>query len=234
MTPLFGMAKGDVFSSDKLSKGMENMRKLYGDFGYIDFVAEPSFDPLPNSDQIDLSLSVDEGSQFFVRRIDFAGNTTTRDKVIRREMVLDEGQIFNNRLWELSILRLNQLGYFEPLKAEEDADIKRDTKTNTVDITLKVKERGKNSIQLNGGVSGIAGSFLGFSYATNNFLGLGETLSLSSQLGTRIRQVQFGFTEPYLFDKPIQAGFTLYTSRFNYDQAREASVLSGSNLIPVV
>jgi len=233
MTPLFGMAKGDVFSTAKLRKGIENMRKLYGDFGYIDFVVEPSFEPIPNSDMIDLSLAVDEGKQFFVRRIDFSGNTTTRDKVIRRELLIDEGQIFNNRLWELSILRLNQLGYFEPLKAEEAADVKRDTKTDTVDITLKVKERGKNSIQLNGGVSGIAGSFIGASYSTNNFLGLGETLSLSSQLGTRIRQVQFGFTEPYLFDKPIQSGFTLYTTRFDYNQAREASVLSGTNLIPL-
>ena len=233
MTPLFQMQKGDTFSTAKLRKGLEQLRKLYGDFGFIDFVAEPDPEPLPNSDQIDLSLSVDEGKQFFVRRIDFAGNTTTRDKVIRREILLDEGQIFNNRLWELSILRLNQLGYFDPLKAEDAADIKRDTKTSTVDITLKVKERGKNSIQLNGGVSGIAGSFIGFSYATNNFLGLGETLSLSSQLGTRIRQVQFGFTEPYLFDTRIQAGFTLYTQRFNYDQGREASILSGQNLIPL-
>jgi outer membrane protein insertion porin family len=233
MTPLFQMSKGDIFSTAKLRKGLENMRKLYGDFGFIDFVAEPSFDPLQNSDLIDMSLAVDEGKQFFVRRIDFSGNTTTRDKVIRRELLIDEGQIFNNRMWEMSILRLNQLGYFDPLKAEEAADIKRDTKTNTVDITLKVKERGKNSIQLNGGVSGIAGSFIGFSYATNNFLGLGETLSISSQLGTRIRQVQLGFTEPYLFDKPIQTGFTLYTQRFNYDQGREASILSGQNLIPL-
>jgi outer membrane protein insertion porin family len=233
MTPLFQMAKGDVFSTGKLKKGIENMRKLYGDFGFINFVVEPSFEPLPNSDQIDLSLSIDEGKQFFVRRIDFSGNTTTRDKVIRREMLIDEGQIFNNRMWELSILRLNQLGYFQPLKAEEAADIKTDTKTNTVDITLKVKEQGKNSIQLNGGVSGISGSFIGFSYSTNNFLGLGETLSLTSQLGTRIRQVQFGFTEPYLLDKPIQTGFTLYTNRFNYDQGREASILSGQNLIPL-
>jgi outer membrane protein insertion porin family len=233
MTPLFQMSKGDVFSTGKLKKGIENMRKLYGDFGFINFVVEPSFDPLPNSDQIDLSLSIDEGKQFFVRRIDFSGNTTTRDKVIRREMLIDEGQIFNNRMWELSILRLNQLGYFQPLKAEEAADIKTDTKTNTVDITLKVKEQGKNSIQLNGGVSGISGSFIGFSYSTNNFLGLGETLSLTSQLGTRIRQVQFGFTEPYLLDKPIQTGFTLYTNRFNYNQGREASILSGQNLIPL-
>ena|SRR5579884_1432613 len=233
MRPLFGMTQGDVFSTARLRKGIENMRKLYGEFGFIDFVAEPSFDPDPTNGKIDLSLSVDEGKQFFVRRIDFSGNTTTRDKVIRRELLIDEGDMFNTRLWDLSILRLNQLGYFEPLKEGEAADIKRDTKTDTVDVTLKVKERGKNSIQLNGGVSAIAGSFIGLSYATNNFLGLGETLSLSSQLGTMLRSVQFGFTEPYLLDKPIQTGFTLYTQRFNYDQARQASILTGQNLIPL-
>ncbi|HEX5229596.1 MAG TPA: outer membrane protein assembly factor BamA [Bryobacteraceae bacterium] len=230
MTPLFGMQKGDVFSTAKLRKGLENMRKLYGDFGYIDFVAEPSFDPQPDG-KMDMSLSVDEGKQFFVRRIDFTGNTTTRDKVIRRQLLIDEGQIFNNRLWELSILKLNQLGYFEPLKAEDAADVKRDTRTNTVDITLKVKERGKNSIQLNGGVSAIAGSFIGASYSTNNFLGLGETLGLSSQVGTRLDSVQFSFTEPYFLDRALQTGFTLYVQRYDYNQAQEASILAGTNLI---
>lgn len=232
MRPIFGMQKGDVFSTSKLRKGFEELRKLYGQFGYIDFVAEPDFEPLPNTDKINLTLNFDEGKQFFVRRIDFSGNTTTRDRVIRRQLLVDEGDIFNTRLWELSLLRLNQLGYFEVLKEDQAADIKRDTKTDTVDITLKVKERGKNTIQLSGGVSGISGSFVGASYSTNNFLGLGETLSLSSQIGTLTQSAQFGFTEPYLFDRPLQAGFTVYVSRFNYDQAREASILAGTNLIP--
>ncbi len=230
---VFAMNEGEIFSTAKLRKGMENLRKLYGEFGYIDFVPEPSFDPLPGQDRIDLTLNVDEGKQFFVRRIDFSGNTTTRDKVIRRELLIDEGDMFNTRLWELSVLRLNQLGYFEVLKENEAADIKRDTRTNTVDITLKVKERGKNSVQLNGGVSGIAGSFVGFSYSTNNFLGLGETLSISTQMGDRVRDVTFGFTEPYFLDRPIQVGFTVYMQRFNFDQGREVSLLSGRNLIPL-
>ncbi len=232
MRPLFGMAQGDVFSTEKLQKGFKNLQKLYGEFGYVDAVPEPDFNPMPDG-KIDLTINVDEGKQFFVRRIDFQGNTTTRDKVIRRELLIDEGDLYNTRLWELSILRLNQLGYFEALKENEAATINRDNKNNTVDITLKVKERGKNSISLNGGVSGIAGSFIGFGYATNNFLGLGETLSLSAELGDRMRNVTFGFTEPYLFDKPIQAGFTIYTQRFNYDQAREVSLFSGRNLIPL-
>jgi len=228
----FQMSEGDVFSTAKLRKGLENMGKIYGQFGYIDFVGEPSLDPLPGADKIDVTITADEGKQFFVRRIDFSGNTTTRDKVIRRELLIDEGDMFNAHLWEVSILRLNQLGYFETLKKEEAADIKRDTRTNTVDITLKVKERGKNSIGLTGGVSGIAGSFVGFNYSTNNFLGLGETLSLNSELGDRIRNVTFGFTEPFFLDRPIQLGFTIFTQRFNYDQGREVSLFSGRNLIP--
>ncbi len=233
MRQLFQMGEGDIFSTGKLRKGLENLRKLYGQFGYIDMVPEPSFDVIPNSDNIDLTLNVDEGKQFFVRRIDFSGNTTTRDKVIRREILLDEGQMFNTQLWDLSILRLNQLGYFEALKENEAADLKRDVKSSTIDITLKVKERGKNSVHLNGGVSGIAGSFIGFGYATNNFLGLGETLSLDVQLGDRIRNATLGFTEPFFLDKPITLGFTVYTTRFNFDQGREVSLLSGRNLIPL-
>src|SRR6185437_3065880 len=209
------------------------MRKLYGKFGYIDFVPEPDFDVIPNSDKIDLTLNCEEGKQFFIRRIDFSGNTTTRDKVIRREILLDEGDLFNSQLWDYSILRLNQLGYFEMLKKEDAADIKRNPQSNTVDITLKVKERGKNSIGLNGGVSGIAGSFVGFNYSTNNFLGLGETLSLTSQVGTRMDDVRFGFTEPYMFDRPLQLGFQVYYSRFDFNQGREASILAGQNLIPL-
>jgi outer membrane protein insertion porin family len=233
MRPLFGMGPGDVFQTDKLRKGIENLRNLYGKFGYIDFVPEPGFDFIPNTDQVDLTITADEGKQFFVRRIDFAGNTTTRDKVIRREILLDEGDMFNSSLWDLSILRLNQLGYFEVLKKEDAADIHKNIGSNTVDITLKVKERGKNSIGLNGGVSGIAGSFVGFNYSTNNFLGLGETLSLGSQLGTRQRNVTLGFTEPYLLDHPIQTGFTVYLNRFDFNQGREASILAGQNLIPL-
>lgn len=229
---LFKMQKGDVFSTAKLRDGLKNMRDLYGQFGYMDFVPEPSFD-FPGGDQIDLTLTADEGKQFFVRRIEFSGNTTTRDKVIRREILLDEGDMFNSKLWELSLLRLNQLGYFEPLKKEDAADIRPNRQLNTVDITLKVKERGKNSIGLNGGVSGIAGSFLGFNYSTNNFLGLGETLSLDSQLGTRLRSASFGFTEPYLFDRPIQTGFRVFIQRFNFNQGQEASILAGANLIPL-
>jgi outer membrane protein insertion porin family len=230
---IFRMKQGDIFSTEKLQKGFEELRKLYGRFGYINFLVEPEPEPIPGTDKINLTLRFDEGNQFFVRRIDFSGNTTTRDKVIRRELLIDEGDPYNTVLWRLSILRLNQLGYFETLKEESSVDMKTDNNNHTVDLTLKVRERGKNTIQFSGGISEISGSFVGFSYSTNNFLGLGETLSVNSQLGTRTTDVSFGFTEPYFLDRPMQLGFTVFISRFNFDQAREASVLAGADLIPL-
>lgn len=227
---LFQMKPGDVFSTEKLRNGLKNLTKVYSQFGYIDYVAEPQIDIVPNSNKINLTLNADEGKQFFVRRIDFTGNTTTRDKVIRREILIDEGDVYNSTLWDASILHLNQLGYFEALKENESYELKRNAGTNTVDINLKVKERGKNSIGLNGGVSGISGTFIGLNYSTNNFLGLGETLTMQSQVGTLQDLISLGFTEPYLFDRPLQAGVSVYLSRFNYDQGRQISLLSGVNL----
>ena len=94
--------------------------------------------------------------------------------MIRRELLLEEGQIYNSQRWELSILRLNQLNYFEPLKAEQDSESRQNAEDGTVDLLLKLKEKGKNSIGLNGGISGLSGTFIGLNYETNNFLGPGR------------------------------------------------------------
>ena len=226
LSRVFPLKQGDIFNADKIRKSLDNFKKLYGEYGYIDFVAEPEFDVHDDTKTVNLSMVFDQQKQFFVRRIEFSGNTTTRDKVIRRELLLDEGQVFNNRLWELSLLRLNQLGYFDTIKPE-NAELKRNIKNGTVDINLKVKEKGKQSISFSGGVSGLAGSFIGLSYQTNNFLGLGETLTVSAQVGNIQTSIQFGFTEPYLFDRPIATGFTVFATKFDYNTARQEGILAG-------
>jgi outer membrane protein insertion porin family len=223
---LFPLKKGDIFSVAKVRKAIQDYTKLYGNYGFIDFTAVPDTDVHDDTKTIDITFSLDQQKQFFVRRIDFSGNTGTRDKVIRRELLLSEGDMFRNNLWELSLLRLNQLDYFEAVKPE-NAEIKRNVKQGTVDILLKLKEKGKQSISLTGGVSGFAGSYIGLTYQTNNFLGLGETLTLSANIGTLQRNISFGFTEPYLFDRPISTGFTVFTSRYNFDQARQSSLALG-------
>ena len=147
-------------------------------------------------------------------------------------MALEEGQVYNERLWKFSLLRLNQLGYFEQLKPDDPnvTETQLDEKNGTVDLTLKVKEKGKNSIGLNGGVSGLAGAFIGINYSTNNFLGLGETLPVQASIGNRAAHSVVRLHRAYLFDRPMQGGFTVFTQKYNYNQARQEAILTGQQV----
>jgi outer membrane protein insertion porin family len=227
---IFPLKENDVFSAAKIRKAIEDYGKAYGQYGFIDFTTEPAFDIDDATKIINVTMRFTEEKQYYVRRIDFSGNTTTRDKVIRRELLLDEGQLFNKRAWEISILRLNQLNYFERIEEDKAVQIKRNTKEGTVELNLKLKEKGKQSIGLQGGVSGLAGTFIGLTYQTNNFLGLGETLTFSAQFGDLQRSFMFGFTEPYLFDRPISTGFTVFSSRYNFDQAKQEALAFGQSV----
>jgi outer membrane protein insertion porin family len=220
---------GDVFNLGKVRKSLENYTKLYGQFGYINFTASPDIEADRKKHVIELALDFEEEKQFIVHRIEFSGNTKTRDKVIRRELLLDEGNLFSSNLWDYSILKINQLGFFENVK-KEDYEIHQNQKDSTVDIDLKVKEKGHQSIGFSGGISGLAGNFVGLNYSTNNLLGLGETLSLQAEWGTFQKLYSFGFTEPYLFDRPFTAGFTVFKSDYHYDQLRQLA--ASQNLSP--
>ncbi|MGH9355698.1 MAG: BamA/OMP85 family outer membrane protein, partial [Terriglobia bacterium] len=177
---------------------------------------------------INLALDFDEQQQYFVHRINFAGNTKTRDEVIRRELLLDEGSVFNTALWKLSVYRINQLGYFDPIK-DNGYQVVQNNKDHAVDIDVPLKEKGRNSIGFSGGISGISGDFVGANYATKNFLGLGDTLSIGGEVGTFVTNATLGFTEPYLFNRPITAGFTVFINNYHFDELQQFGVLNGVN-----
>ncbi len=225
----FAQKDGEYFNATVFGKGLDNLRKAYGSLGYINMVANPTpaFDEAKGT--ITLNIEIDPGKRFFVSRIEFSGNTITRDRVIRRELLLEEGQQYNNAAWENSILRLNQLNYFDTLKADQDSEIRTNNDEGTVDLLLKLKEKGKNSIGLNGGLSGLSGSFVGLNYETNNFLGLGETLSLVANIGNLSRNVTFGFTEPYLRNKPVSVGFQVFASKYDFNPAKSYGAAAAGN-----
>ncbi len=223
----FAQKDGEWFNASMFGKGIEQLRKAYGEYGFINFVGtpEPHIDEATKS--ITLNIDIDEGKPFYVSRIEFTGNSITRDKVIRRELLLEEGQVYNSRLWELSLLRLNQLNYFEPLKVEQDSESRQNQDNQTVDLLLKLKEKGKNSIGLNGGISGLSGTFIGLNYETNNFLGLGETLSVQANVGDLSRNLSFGFTQPYFRNRPMSLGIQVYTSKYDFNPAKSYSIANG-------
>lgn len=224
----FAIRDGDWFNATLIGKGLDNLKKAYGQLGYINFgaIPKPVYDDQKKT--VSLQIDIDEGKQFYVSRIEFEGNTITRDRVIRRELLLDEGQVYNSQLWEYSLLRLNQLEYFDPLKVDQDSEAHQNAEAGTVDLLLKVKEKGKNSIGLNGGVSGLSGAFLGVNYQTNNFLGLGETLSLQGNIGNVSRQFLFGFSQPYVRNRPLNVGFQIYNNKSDFNAAKSYQTTSGA------
>ncbi|MCA1614109.1 MAG: BamA/TamA family outer membrane protein [Acidobacteria bacterium] len=192
------------------------MKKVYGNSGFIQYSAdpEPTFTDSPTNPKegvADYVINIEEGKQFTLRRLEFAGNTFTRDNVLRREFVLNEGDIYNQGYVEYSVLRLNQLGFFDPIDKDKDVDFRQDEESAEVDVTAKVTERGRQQISFNGGISGIGGSFFGLDYSTNNLLGRGESLSLQLAAGNRQSSFVFSFTEPYIRNRPITAGFSVFT-----------------------
>ncbi|HVU48491.1 MAG TPA: outer membrane protein assembly factor BamA, partial [Terracidiphilus sp.] len=226
----FPIKDGDWFNATDIQKGLENLKKAYGGLGYINFgaIPRPIYDDQKKT--VSLAVDIDQGKQFYVSRIEFTGNTITRDRVIRRELLLDEGSVYNSQLWEYSLLRLNQLEYFDPLKVDQDTEAHQNPDNGTVELLLKVKEKGKNSIGMNGGVSGLSGAFIGLNYQTNNFLGLGETLSLQANLGSISRQFLFGFTQPYIKNRPINVGFQIFNQKQDYNAAKNYQATTGASL----
>lgn len=216
-----GLKAGEYANAETIRKGVyekDGIKGVYGDRGYINASAElePTFiETNEEEGEVEFTLNVDEGKQYTLRRLEFIGNNTTRDGVLRREVVINEGDAYSKRYWDLSILRLNQLGLFEEIK-EKDAITRTNDRDQTVDVDLQVKERGRQSINLNGGVSGFGGSFVGLSYSTNNLLGYGKTVSFSFSGGNRQTFLSAGYTDPYLFDKPISFGVELFAQRQKY------------------
>ncbi len=165
---------------------------------------------------VNVTMRMEEGKQYFVNRITFVGNTTTRDNVIRREMRLFEGGVFNTEALKYSVRRLNQLGYFKNVEGDAIDVQKTPNVDNKVDVKLKLEEQNRNQITFGAGVSQYEGFFGQLAFQTSNFMGRGETFSVSLQQGNRAKNYQVGFTEPFLFDRPITAGIDVFTTSVQY------------------
>ncbi|HEX8286694.1 MAG TPA: outer membrane protein assembly factor BamA [Pyrinomonadaceae bacterium] len=217
-----GLRKGEIANGKRLQDAVyEDLKKVYGSQGFVLYNAEfePEFkdNPAnPNEGVVDIKITIEEGKQFRLRRLEFTGNTFTRDRVLRREFLINEGDIYNQIGLESSVIRLNQTQYFDPIDKDQDVEIRTDEEQGDVDLVVKVKEKGRQQISFNGGISGIGGSFFGLEYSTNNLLGRGEVLSLQFGAGNRQRSFQFTFQEPYFRDRPINVGFSLFASSYKF------------------
>jgi len=213
LLPKIPLQEGKVFNRSLLKTGVEDIQKMYGDEGYIYVSIGPVFDVRKDKDVVDLRIEVQENGQFFVNRMEFTGNDYTRDKVIRREMLLQEGQLLRVSKFRESIDRIYRLGFFEDLKPNITpvAD-----KANQADISVEVKENKRNEIRLGGGYSELDGFFGDVVFSTKNLFGSGKILTLSLQSGTRTKNYAIQVVEPYFMDRRIALGLSLFSSRYDY------------------
>jgi outer membrane protein insertion porin family len=233
LLPLFELEEGDWYEEKKVRDGLVRAQEIYGGGGYMDFTGFPelafSDEPDPSvpdalaapeegPPSVDVTMRLTEGEQFLVDRITFVGNTTTRDNVIRRELRLVEGAVFNTEALKYSIRRLNQLGYFEQIDENDQQaiQVERNEGESTVDLTLALREQNRNQLTFGAGVSQYEGVFGQLAFQTANFLGRGESLTMSLQAGDRAQNYQLAFTEPFLFDRNITAGFDVYKRALQY------------------
>ncbi len=239
MLPTFKLKEGDWYSDKPIRAGLVKAREMYGSLGYFEFTGFPDLAPVeaaegpiagPADPTVNVTMRMTEGEQYFVNRLTFAGNTTTRDNVIRREVRLLEGAPFNTEALKYSVKRLNQLGYFKPLEEGQGIDVQKTPgEKNQVDVTLKLEEQNRNQLTFGAGVSQFEGFFGQLSFQTSNFLGRGESLTLSLQAGSRSENYQLAFTEPFLFDRNITGGVDVYKRTLRYiDQFTQES--TGGNI----
>jgi outer membrane protein insertion porin family len=208
------LPKGKVYNIKKRNKIIEDIQKMYGSLGYIyaQIVPVENLDPVKKI--ADLTMRINEGEVAYVGKLEFKGNSFTKDHVIRREWFLREGNRLNMSALETSLTRMKQLGL---VTVEKMPDIKPNPKDPTkVDIIADVKELNRQMINFNVGYSGYDGWFVALGYSTQNFMGMGETLALNLQSGTRAKQYRLAFTEPYLFNLPASLGFSLHKTDVRY------------------
>jgi len=230
---LIKLQKGQVYSTKVREKAVTDIGEAYRNVGYLYIQVMPIESLDPKNKRVNVTYNIYEGEVAYLNRLEFRGNNYTKDKVIRREMLLREGDRFSLALFKDSMLRVKQLGLVD---LEKEPDIKPNPEDPTkIDAVVSVKELQRNNIQFTAGYSGYEGFFVMASYSTVNFLGAGENLEITAQYGKRVRNYVFGFSEPYVFDLPITLGFNIYDRYlilpYLYDRkGRGADIIMGARL----
>lgn len=204
---------GEIMDRDKLKEDVVALTDLYGSKGYAFASVSPVINPDVEKRLVDINLDVNEGSQIFVNRINISGNVKTRDKVIRRELKFNEGEIYDTTSLKKSYDRLKNLDFFEDIEIVPDRKEQKDT----VDLNVKVKEKSTGSFSIGGGYSTIDRLMAIGEVTQNNFLGIGEQLKFKGQFGKRSQNFNLSFTEPWLLDRPISLRIDLFKEGRVYD-----------------
>ena len=214
---LVKLQEGVVFSRGALRTSVRAILDRYSELGRARAEVDPrTVNDLPNL-KVDVTIPVVEGGPVYVERINFTGNTKSSEKVLRREMRVAEGELFTYQKLVRSRQRLFALGYFDEVNVNTEPGSTPDKMVITVDV----KERATGIFSIGAGYSSVDSLFATLDVSQRNLFGRGQEVFLRVRIGAKSRLGLVGFTEPYLFDMPLKAGFDIYDREREYDDFTE-------------
>ena len=203
--------EGETFNRDQIRQDIMGMVDLYGEKGYAFANVVPELNPDPQTREVAVTFQVSEGEPVRVRRINIYGNNKTRDKVIRREIRLDEQELLDTKALRRSFQRLNNLNFFENVEI-----VPQEVERGWVDLDVRVKEKPTGTFSIGGGYSSVDGLVGMVQVEQGNLFGRAQLLRLKAEIGQRVQNYTMTFREPWLFDKEISGTVDIYNQNLLY------------------
>ncbi|MGA1868657.1 MAG: outer membrane protein assembly factor BamA [bacterium] len=210
---LIYLQEGEIFARSKVSFDITRITDLYGEHGYLLCNVHPDIEENREDKTINIIYKIDEGRASHLRWINIMGNVKTRDNVIRREILLDEGDILDTKRIRKSYRNINYLGFFE----EVSIDPKPTDDESIFDLDVHITERLTGQIMVGAGYNTRDNLMGTAEIKIGNLMGRGQTLSISGEVGGERQTYNIGFTEPWIFNKPISFGFNVYDESKSYE-----------------
>ncbi|MFJ6023811.1 outer membrane protein assembly factor BamA [Brevundimonas sp. NPDC092305] len=211
---LLPIRSGDLYESDKIESAVDALTFAAGSAGYAFVEIEPTYRANPETDTVDVTFNVKEGQRVYVDRINVIGNTRTLDNVIRREMMLSEGDAFNRTLLERSRNNLRGLGFFKDVTVEEA----RGSAPDRSEVNVTVEEQPTGELSVGAGFSSVDSFVVNLGITERNFRGRGQNVVARMEWGSLRQQIDFRFTEPRFLGRDLRAGFDAFHSRYDLSE----------------
>ena len=205
---------GQLYESDKIESSVDALTFAAGSAGYAFVEINPTYRANPDTDTVDVTFNVSEGQRVYVDRINVVGNTRTIDPVIRRELMLTEGDAFNRALMERSRNNLRALGFFSDVTVQEE----RGSAPDRSIINVNVSEQPTGELSVGAGFSSVDAFTVNLGISERNFRGRGQNVVARLEWGSLRQQVDFRFTEPKFLGRDLRAGFDLFHSRYDLSE----------------
>lgn len=211
---IVNIKKGEPFSRQNVYTEMENIKDIYSDMGYAYADVTPYTSEVEGSDLINIRLKIEKNKRVRIERINIYGNEITKDKVLRRELTLSEGEYFSRIRLKQSEANLDRLEIFE----DHEVKTRKGSSDDQMIIDIDGKEKLQRSISFSAGYGGYEKFAVMLQFADNNMLGRGQNFQIEAMMGAATTRFNATFTDPWLFDKPVRGSITAYDWDMDYDE----------------